>query len=117
MLRPWDLEPARSMTDVSEELKSWGHTGGEHGHIIMKSDTENAVVAVRKALANYHGGRAVPEGPAKGESKSNGRAEQAGKTVREFTRVLKEALDLATVQEEAATTLETISACLVLDTQ
>ena len=32
----------------------------------------------------------MPEGPAKGESQSNGTVEEAGKTVRELTRVLKE---------------------------
>jgi len=41
----------------------------------------------------YHGGRIVPENHAKVESQSNGRVEEAGKTVREFTRVLKEQLE------------------------
>ena len=35
-----------------------------------------------------HGGIVVQEGPAVGESQSNGRVEEAGKTVREFVRVL-----------------------------
>ena len=70
-----------------------GHSGGTAGHIIMKSDGEAAVVALRNAVAEYHGGRVSPEVPAKGESQSNGRIEEAGKTVREFTRVLKEQIE------------------------
>ena len=79
--------------DMSTELKVWGHPGGEGGNIILKSDSENAIIAVRDALSKYHGGRVVPESPAKNESQSNGTAEEAGKTVREFTRVLKEQLE------------------------
>ena len=73
--------------DMSAELKAWGHGGGSSGSIILKSDNENAIAAVRDAVAKLHGGRVIPEGPAKGESQSNGRAEEAGKTVRGFTRM------------------------------
>ena len=59
----------------------------------MKSDGERAIVAVRDALAKYHGGKVVPESPPRGESQSNGTAEEAGKTVREFVRVLKEQVE------------------------
>ena len=76
--------------DLSEELKSWGHAGGEGGHIILKTDGEPAIIAVREALARYHGGKVVQEGPPRGESQSNGAVEEAGKTVREYARVLKE---------------------------
>eukprot|EP00973_Karenia_brevis_P075577 10499786-Karenia_brevis.AAC.1 len=31
--------------DLSAELKAWGHAGGEGGSIIIKSDSENAIVA------------------------------------------------------------------------
>ena len=79
--------------DMDAELKAWGHSRGTTGHIIMKSDGEAAVVALRSAVAEYHGGRVSPEVPAKGESPSNGRIEEAGKTVREFTRVLKEQIE------------------------
>ena len=75
--------------DMSNELKIWGHPGGPESRIILKSDNEPAVIAVRDTLAKYHGGIVVPEGPAVGESESNGAAEEAGKTVREFVRVLK----------------------------
>ena len=79
--------------DMSDELRAWGHPGGEGGHIILKSDGERAIVAVRDALAKYHGGKVVPESPPRGESQSNGTAEEAGKTVREFVRVLKEQVE------------------------
>ena len=68
--------------DMDAEMKAWGHPGGVSGHIIIKSDGESAVVALRKAVSEYHGGRVSPEAPAKGESPSNGRIEEAGKTVR-----------------------------------
>ena len=87
--------------DMSAELKSWGHGGGTNGSIILKSDNEKAIVAVRDAVAKFHGGRVIPEGPAKGESQSNGRAEEAGKTVRGFTRVLKDQ-----IEEKAGMTIE-----------
>ena len=79
--------------DMSNELKVWGHPGGTGGNIILKSDGEPAILAARDALAKYHGGVVVPEGPAVGESQSNGLAEEAGKTVREFVRVLKEQIE------------------------
>ena len=75
--------------DASEELKSWGHAGGTGGHIILKSDGEKAMVAFRGAVATFHGGTVVPEGPAKNESQSNGAVEGVGRVVRDSTRVLK----------------------------
>ena len=87
--------------DMSDELKAWGHPGGGGNSLILKSDGEKAIVAVRTALGQLHGGRIVPESPAKGESPSNGVVEEAGKTIREFTRVMKEQLeDKAQVQLE-----------------
>ena len=74
--------------DISEEWKAWGHMGGASGCLIAKCDNENSIKAVRDKVAKYHGGRVIPENPEKGESQSNGRVEEAGKTVREFTRVL-----------------------------
>lgn len=49
--------------DMSEELRSWGHSGGHGGHIILKNDGERAIIALRDALAKYHGGKVIPEGP------------------------------------------------------
>ena len=70
--------------DMSMELKAWGHPGGSvDNQLIMKCDNETSIMAVRDALARFHGGRVVPERPPKGESQSNGAVEEAGKTVRE----------------------------------
>ena len=92
--------------DMAEELKSWGHTGGEGGHIILKSDGERAISAVREALAKFHGGKVVPEAPPRGESQSNGVVEEAGKTVREYVRVLKEQVEYHTdIQLDCAESL------------
>ena len=79
--------------DLSEEVKTWGHMGGEGGHILLKTDGERAITAVRDALARYHGCKVVPESPPRGESRSNGAIEEAGKTVREYVRVLKEQVE------------------------
>ena len=70
--------------DISHTLKSWGHVGGTGGEMIIKSDGEPAILAVRNALMRYHGGVMIPECPAKGEKAENGLIEEAGKTVREF---------------------------------
>ena len=80
--------------DICAELKVWGHPGGEKGVIIIKSDGERAIGAVREAVSKFHGGRVIPEAPAKGESQSNGIVEEAGKTVREYTRVLKDQIEV-----------------------
>ena len=74
--------------DIQEELQSWGHAGGEGGHFIFKSDGEPSIVALRTAVARYVGGRVIPEDVPRGESQSNGTVEEAGKTAREYTRVL-----------------------------
>ena len=76
--------------DMSAELIAWGHTGGADSTLVMKSDGEPAVQALRDAVGRFHGGRVVPESPAKGESQSNGAVEGAGSTVREFARVIKD---------------------------
>ena len=76
--------------DMSVEMKSWGHQGGDGGHIILKSDGERSIVALRTALAKFHGRKVVPGDPPRGESQANGTVEEAGKTVREFVRVLRE---------------------------
>ena len=75
--------------DMHEELKSWGYPGGGRNPIILKSDGEPAIVAVREALARCHGGIVTPQQPPKGEHQANGVAEEAGRTVRDHARVLK----------------------------
>ena len=42
--------------DLDEELKSWGYPGGDKEELIFKSDGERSIVAVKEALAKYHGG-------------------------------------------------------------
>ena len=79
--------------DVAAEMRTWGHQGGTGGKIIMKSDGEASIVALRDAISKFHGGEVIPETPAKGESQSNGRVEEAGKTVRGFTRVFKQQIE------------------------
>ena len=75
--------------DMHEELKSWGHPGGGRNAIILKSDGEPAIVAVREALARCHGGIVTPQQPPKGEHQANGVAEEAGRTIRDHARVMK----------------------------
>lgn len=72
------------MEDISTTLKSWGQAGGAGGEIIMTSDGEPALLAVRSAVMKYHGGIIVPEGNAKGERAEKCLIEEAGKTIREF---------------------------------
>ena len=52
--------------DMHQELKAWGHPGGAQNELIMKSDGEPAIVAVREALARCHGGQVTPEQPPTG---------------------------------------------------
>ena len=79
--------------DMSNELKVWEHPGGTAGNIVLKSDGEPATLAERDAPAKHHGDTVVQEGPAVGESPSNGLFEEARKTVREFVRVLTEQIE------------------------
>ena len=78
--------------DMDDELKGWGHPGGAGDRLIMKSDGEAAMVAVREALAKYHGSIS-PEQPPKGESQANGVVEEAGKTVRGLVKVMKDQME------------------------
>ena len=94
--------------DMSKELKSWGYAGGPDGHIVVKSDNEISIKNVVDALARHHGGRVVPELSAKGESQSNGRAEEAGKTTRGFARVMKFQLE-----EKAGIEIEEVTPVLL----
>ncbi|MDA8584151.1 hypothetical protein N9L68_07940 [bacterium] len=82
--------------DLHEELKSWGYPGGGGNALILKSDGEAAIMAVREALGARHGGIIVPELPPKGEHQSNGAVEEASKSVREMAKVLKDQLEFKT---------------------
>ena len=88
--------------DVSEKMKSWGHQGGDGGHIIFKSDGERSIVTLRTAFAKYHGRRSCP------------RTRRAGKTVREFVPVLREHVqDKAEVEQGASDDMVRWSAMMV----
>ena len=76
--------------------------------IIIKSDNENSIKSVADALARHHGGKVVPELSAKGESQSNGRAEEAGKTTRGFARVME-----FQVQEKFGVQIEEVTPVLL----
>ena len=52
--------------DASEEWKSWGHQGGTGGVIIAKCDGEESIKALRDKIAKLHGGKVIPQQPAKG---------------------------------------------------
>ena len=67
--------------DLSEELKTWGHAGGENGKILMKCDGERSIKAVRMALMRCHGGITIPEQPARGERESNGAVEESARLI------------------------------------
>ena len=68
--------------------------GGARKSIILKSDGEPAIVAVREALARCHGGNVTPQHPPRGEHQANGAAEVAGNIIRDHARVIK--IDLQT---------------------
>ena len=51
------------------------------------------MVQLREALAKFHGGIISPEKPPKGESQSNGRVEEAGKSIRGIVKVLKDQVE------------------------
>ena len=74
---------------MHKSLKSWGHPGGGSNALILKSDGERPIVAVREALARCHGGREAPEMQPRGEHQPNGAVEEAGRTARDHARVLK----------------------------
>ena len=47
--------------DITAELKSWGHQGGEGGGIILKSDGEKSIKALRDVVGRYLGGEVITE--------------------------------------------------------
>ena len=67
----------------------------------MKSDNENAIKSLRDAVGRLLGGRVIPENPPKGESQSNGRIEESGKTIRGFVKVMK-----SQIEDKADITIE-----------
>ena len=94
--------------DISDEFKSWGYYGGEGGKILLKSDGEPAIIALRDAVAAYHGGVVVPERPPVGESQAHGAAEESGKTMRGIVKVYK-----VQVETQASIKIEAVD-CIIL---
>ena len=60
-------------------LKSWWHGGGKEGELIMKSDGEPAIIALKEAVMKYHGGIMIPEVPARAENQIMGSSERPWK--------------------------------------
>ena len=58
--------------DLHEEFKSCGHIGGTAGNIVVKTDGEASIVALRNALARYHGGAVTPRSPLRGRARPMG---------------------------------------------
>ena len=56
---------------IREEPEAWGHPGGGNNEPIIKTGNARALVALRNAVAQYHGGKITPERAAAGESQSN----------------------------------------------
>ena len=53
--------------DVSEEIKLWRHAILSGGHIILKCDTKNAMIAFRNAVARFRECVVASESPARSE--------------------------------------------------
>ncbi|MDA8584018.1 hypothetical protein N9L68_07275 [bacterium] len=85
--------------DTHQEVKASGHPGDGQNALILKSDGELAIVAVREALARCHRGRANPEKPPRGEHQANVLAEVSGRHVRDHARVLELPLQLSIGRE------------------
>ena len=62
-------DSSRLVKNMHQQLKCWGHLGGAGNALILKSDGEPAIVAVREALSRCHGGRIIPEQPQLGSIK------------------------------------------------
>ena len=84
----WEMEWL--VKDITGELKAWDNLGGEEHRLILKSDGECPIRALKEAVRKYHGGIVMIKVSDRGESQSNGKCEQAVQVVAEFVRVLKE---------------------------
>ena len=67
----------------------------------MKTDGEASIVALREALAKYHGGVVTPETPPTGESQAHGSAEENGRRLRGQIKVF-----LSQIEERASVKLQ-----------
>lgn len=73
-----------------EELDAWGYRGED---LVLRSDQEGAIEVVKRKVSELRVGRTMMEETPVGESSANGRAEDAGKRVRDQARVLKDQLE------------------------
>ena len=78
--------------DFHEELKSRGRVGGAGGNIVIKTDGEASIVALRDAVARYHGGIVTPEVTPTGESQACGSAEDNGRRMRSLINLYSDQL-------------------------
>ena len=67
--------------------------GGASGNIVIKTDGESSIVALRDAVARYHGGIVTPEVPPTGESQAHGSAEDNDRRMRGLVKVYKDQLE------------------------
>ena len=70
-----------------------GDMGGTVGDIVVKTDGEASIVALRNALARYHGGTATPAVPPTGESQAHGPAEDNGRRMCNLIKVYLDQLE------------------------
>ena len=61
--------------------------------LFIKTDGESSIVALRDALARYHGWIVTPEVPPTGESQAHGSAEYIGRRTRGLVKVYKDQLE------------------------
>ena len=94
--------------DLHEELKSWGRMGGTAGNIIIKTDGEASIVALRNAVARYHGGVVTPEVPPTGGSQAHRSAEDNGRRMRSLIKAYLDQLE-----ERAKAKLQSTDAILL----
>ena len=87
--------------DMNKELEAWGYAGKT---VILRSDQEGAIESVKRGLAEFRTGDTMLEESPIGEKSGNGRAEDAGKRVREQARVLKDQIEWKTKSKLSAST-------------
>ncbi len=72
-------------------MRTWGYPKGGKSdkQLIMRSDGEASIIALKREVAELHKLECSFEQPPRGESRGNGLIEECGKTIREFDRIMK----------------------------
>ena len=70
--------------DMRTQLRACGHAGGARRELILKSDGEQAMLAVKGAVMKHHGGNVIAEQPAQKGKAENGLVGEAGKIVKGY---------------------------------